>query len=143
MKAFRVLILTTLILIVVSGCALIPPTGGQISSLEDTNWTLTSYNGTQAVDGVKTTALFKDGQVTGSAGCNSYGGEYNLVGGKNNRIEIMNVISTQMACLSPEGVMIQEDAFLKIMTEAFRFQILNGQLKILTENGGTLIFSAS
>ena len=53
------------------------------------------------------TANFEDGQVGGTAACNSYGGTYSLSG---SRINVGDLVMTEMACF-PEEVMRAEALF--------------------------------
>lgn len=82
------------------------------ASLVGTNWLLTSYNngkgGMQSVViGTEITAIFsEDGNMSGSAGCNSYSGSYEAT---EDTISIGPIANTEMACMDPEGIMEQED----------------------------------
>jgi len=61
-----------------------------------------------------TTATFDStkGQVTGSAGCNTYFGSYDA---NKSKLTIGVIAATEMYCLEPEGVMDQEQEYLKIL----------------------------
>jgi len=62
------------------------------------------------ITGTTITAKFTDdSKITGSAGCNHYGGEY-LLDGAN--LSISSLFSTLMYCTEPEGVMEQEARYL-------------------------------
>ena len=66
--------------------------------------------------------------MTGSAGCNSYFGEYEVT---TNRLSIPGPIAaTEMACLEPEGVMEQETLYLAILKSADSYQIQGNELSI-------------
>ena len=73
-------------------------------------WVLDSLNGAAPVPDATITAEFtKDGQVGGSAGCNSYSGPYTMSGSK---IEFPQpMASMMMACEGP--VMDQESAYFR------------------------------
>ena len=60
--------------------------------------------------------------LSGFAGCNSMGGTYSTPGG---RAIIFEPISTRMFC---EDTMELENAFIKMLTEADRYQIEGRQL---------------
>lgn len=104
--------------------------------LAGTQWLCTSYydpnnaGGMASVlSGTTLTAAFgTDGQVTGSAGCNSYAAGY-LVNGS--LLAIAPGSSTTMACDTPPGIMEQETAYLTALASAGSFAIDGNQLNIL------------
>jgi len=114
-------------------------------TLEDTVWVLESYgekgNPQNMIQGSKTTLEFQsaEGNISGSGGCNSYFGGY--------IIEMSNltigpyIASTEMACMDPEGILKQEQQYLKILQTAEDYQIQGKKLQI---NCGAeiLIFTA-
>jgi heat shock protein HslJ len=116
------------------------PTSGQDQALENTDWLLISYRGRDAIIEVKSTALFQNNEVGGFGGCNQFGGKYRLPVAGNNRIEIVDLVSTLMFCVEPESVMEQEAAFLEILNDADRFEVANGRLTIYNTANEVLIF---
>ncbi|HEY5903337.1 MAG TPA: META domain-containing protein [Anaerolineales bacterium] len=112
-------------------------TGASGDPLSGTSWNLASVDGAAALPDVKVTAVFKDGQVSGTGGCNSYGGKYRVSGEK---LEISEVVSTLMAC-SGEGIMDQESSFLGGLDKAKSFTLSDGKLEIGTSDGKTLVFA--
>jgi heat shock protein HslJ len=62
----------------------------------------------QPIEGFQPTILFKNGQVSGNAGCNHYGGSYTVDG---DRIEFGTIGGTEMYCMEPEGIMDREMAY--------------------------------
>lgn len=105
--------------------------------LEGTLWVMTAYNnGREAVqgalEGAEVTAVFANGEVNGSAGCNTYFGEYTLDGAN---IAIGPLASTRMFCAEPEGLMDQEAAFLAAMQNAATYQIQMDTLELFDANG--------
>ncbi len=115
---------------------------GKNSILEDTKWFLRSYgeqgNLRDIIEGTEITATFNSssGQVGGSAGCNIYGGRYQIGA---STLSISNVYSTEMACIAP-GVMKQEQEFLTILMNAQSFQVDDDTLTILGSSGQQLYF---
>jgi heat shock protein HslJ len=107
--------------------------------LDDTSWVLIAYRGEDLIKGSTITAIFKDGEVRGTSGCNSYFGSYEING---DNITFTQVGATLMACLDPEGIMDQEATFHSMLTEAESFQVVNEQLVILSSNGEELNFIA-
>jgi len=110
--------------------AVVPATAG---ALEGVTWIL-EYYGEQGslnpvLEGTRITAIFNSAerQVNGSAGCNSYFGGYQVA---DNELAISQVGHTEMACLEPEGVMEQEQDYIKLLQTAESFQIQDGKLQI-------------
>jgi len=123
--------------LLIMACAfMLAACSGASNSLNGTSWELASVDGAAALPDAKATAVFKDGQVSGTGGCNSYGGKYEVRGDK---IQISEVIRTLMAC-GGEGVMDQEEAFLGGLEKAESFKLSEGKLEILTSDGKTLAF---
>ena len=107
------------------------------TSLEGTSWILRDYGMTTLRDDQIITAQFKDGQIAGSSGCNSYAGSYQLVMDK---ITIGPLAATMMACLEPSDVMDLERLFLEWMSDAQTYELTTGQLKIYRSDGEALAF---
>ena len=88
----------------------------QAQTVAGTEWRVTGYNnGRQAVVGVLagttlTMAFAADGKVSGSAGCNPYMGTYAQSG---ESLRFGPSATPYKTCDEPEGVMQQEQAFLK------------------------------
>jgi heat shock protein HslJ len=140
MKFIRSILLWLLVAALISGCNLMGSASNQKKSLENTNWLLISYRGKDAIIEAKSTALFQNNEVGGFGGCNQYGGQYKLPAGGSNRIEITDLVSTLMFCAEPEGAMEQEAAFLEILNDAIRFEVVNDRLKIYNSADEELIF---
>ncbi|MBI5669512.1 MAG: META domain-containing protein [Chloroflexi bacterium] len=102
-------------------------------------WTLVSWGPvdapTAALPNAPVTLTFATTGVTGSGGCNTFGGsfEYNA-----NVISFRDVATTLIACEQP--VMDQETAFFNALNTASAFQITGDQLQI-TYDGGVLTFT--
>ena len=79
-------------------------------------------------------ALFgEDGNITGSAGCNSYTGSYTQRG--QNGISIGPLVTTLMYCGDP-GVMDQETAYLANLQAAASYEMTaDGKLQLMDANG--------
>lgn len=105
--------------------------------LEGTSWKLLHYRKTQVRDGLIITARFEGTQVSGSAGCNSYSGTYQIDGDK---ITIGPLASTMMACLDPADVMEMEQMFLEWMSNAQTLDLTEDQLMIFRPDGEALTF---
>ena len=118
--------------------------GSSGSVLERNRWTLSSYgevNNSKAVlADTEITATFdkEKGEVSGSGGCNTYFASYEIDG---NNLSISNLAWTERACLSPAGVMEQEQEFLSLLGDAKSFQVNDTSLAITCSNGRQLDFS--
>jgi heat shock protein HslJ len=114
----------------------------QGQSLGGTSWVATSINNgknavVSVIQGTKVTAEFgTDGSVGGTAGCNRYGGKYQVSG---KGLKISGAVSTMMACLSPAGVMEQEKAYLKALESAAVYRIDGDELEIRDAGGAVLV----
>ena len=136
-KVVLITILSALIAIGLTAC------NTTKTALEDKEWVLASYGeqgDLQAVlAGTEITAIFDsaDGQVTGSAGCNSYFADYEASG---NKLSILELAWTEMACGSPEGVMEQEQEYLTLLLDTATFQVEDSLLTISSSDGQVLFF---
>lgn len=114
------------------------------TSLEGTPWTLESFIEGETVSsliaGTTITLQLEAGRMTGSAGCNNYGGSYTLEGGE---LTVNELVWTEMACMDPEGVMEQEQRYLSILNNATRLELEGGQLTLRTPDGRGLVFTPS
>lgn len=105
-------------------------------SLEGVKWEVTGYNnGRQAVVSpqldTRLTVVFKDGQVSGNSGCNSFHGSFKVEG---NSLSIGPLATTRMMC-SAEGVMAQEQAFIAALQTATTWAISRGMLDVHRKDG--------
>lgn len=102
-------------------------------------WTLVSWGPADAptpvLPNAPITLTIATTGVTGSAGCNTFGGsfEYNA-----NVVTFRDIATTLIACDQP--IMDQETAFLNALNTASTFQIVDGQLQIAYD-GGVLTFT--
>ncbi|UCD98646.1 MAG: META domain-containing protein [Chloroflexota bacterium] len=113
---------------------------------EAKDWILNSYRD-QAGELVKplantyTSARFEDGEVIGNAGCNSYFGGYQ---GDAEYLSVSQLGMTEMFCVSPEGLMDQEMAFLALLGSAASYKVEGNQLFISDESDEiVLVFDIS
>ncbi|MBN1937786.1 MAG: META domain-containing protein [Anaerolineae bacterium] len=106
-------------------------------SLEGTSWTLLAYRKTSPIEGTTITATFEEGRVSGSAGCNSYSGLYEVDGDK---ITVGALAITMMACVEPQGVMEQEQTFTEFLGAAQTFRFEREQLYIYFSDHEALTF---
>jgi len=113
--------------------AVVNVTYGQAPVLEGPTWVWD-----QSTPDNNITALFDNGLVAGSAGCNSYQGAYTTssASGRNN-IKIGPLASTMMMCDAP--TMALENEFLAALQSATSYKLEDKAL-IIDYPGGSLIF---
>ena len=135
-------VLVGILVVAISACA--APSNGQTSTsatdLVNTDWSLESYGQvgfeTQVIEGTEVSLQFQSGgQVVGSGGCNSYGGQYTVSNGK---ISFSRIASTEMACTA-EGLMSQEAAFFQALQNTGEFELRNNTLTIWYNNGQSVL----
>ena len=102
------------------------------ADLEDTTWVLISYGEPKYLRSVLPNTeitigfVSSDGSVRGSAGCNSYGGGYDV---DQDKLTFPGpLMGTAMAC--PEPIMNQEMEYLKTLQAAENYKIEGNQLQI-------------
>ena len=108
--------------------------------LTGTEWRLVSLgpSGAEAdvVPGTTVTLKFgEDGRASGSTGCNSYGGTYEIRG---DRVTFGRLISTRRACLD-QNANQQEQRFLAALEAANRFRLSSDRLTILSDRGRNVL----
>lgn len=132
-------LITLLVLIGIFALALAACGAFSLASdpLNGTNWKLFAISKHPPLDGTTITLSFEDGRASGSSGCNSYGGAYQV---NWKQVKFQELESTVMACLEPAGVMEQESTYLRSLEEAHRFGLSNGQLLIYWSEHEALTF---
>lgn len=116
-------------------------------TLTSTEWQLRSYNNQRGGlvstrnTGSITASFDADGKVNGSAGCNRYFASYQLEGEK---LTLSAVGTTRKICPSPEGVMKDEQGFLRSLSTTSAYRIHDRELRLLDDQGvATAVFVAS
>ncbi len=127
--------LTCVALLTTAGCQSVE--GPRTPTLDGSSWELFAYRKTKPIVGTTITANFADGEIRGTAGCNSYFGSYTTDG---MRIEFGELGWTAMACLDPPGVMEQETLVMDFFMNAERFELEDGRLYIYRSDGEALTF---
>ncbi|MFC2034387.1 META domain-containing protein [Chloroflexota bacterium] len=129
-KLLIVVAVLSLLLVTFGACA---GTTEEASEIEDIRWMLESFgdpdNLQTVLEGTEVSATFTgaEGQVRGSAGCNSYFGGYEIEG---SNLSVTQIGNTEMYCMEPEGRMDQEQAYLKALQAAETFMVQDGKLQI-------------
>ena len=125
--------ITLLLSLILGGLLLIGCTAAQnddsTAALTDITWVLQNYSQPLLPDTTLTIEFSSDGQVNGSAGCNSYFGSYDLDGSS---LITDPIGSTEMWC---EGLMDQESTFLQALQTATGLTVTENSLTIHTPDG--------
>ncbi len=129
--------LAATILLALAACSGAGPGAGPDDPFDGTSWVLIWYGENSLLPGREITATFEDGQVSGSAGCNTYGGTYQVRG---DSISVSDLFATEMACLEPEGIMEQEQTYLEFLADAQSFDRHSGRMLIFRSDGEALTF---
>ena len=128
-------VIFTLLILALAACG-----ASGATALRDTAWELESLTGSDVLPGTTITLKFSGDQVSGSAGCNQYGGSYQA---GENSLSVGDVFSTEMGCLEPEGILEQEGVYLTALSVAATYQITADRLEIFDEAGAqVLVFVA-
>jgi heat shock protein HslJ len=131
-KIWRILLFVAIATIVsLAACG-----GSGANALRDTAWELTSLAGSELLPGTRITIEFAADQVSGSAGCNTYGGSYKATG---DSLNLVDLYATEMGCLEPAGILEQELAYLGALRSVARYQIDGRRLEILDETGTKIL----
>lgn len=107
------------------------------SDLEGHTWSLQSYAGNQPIEGSRISLQFADGQISGTAGCNHYGGGFTV---KGQTISFSDIYATEMYCMEPSGIMDQEQSYLEALSVVNSFDLTDGELTLTTSLNQVLIF---
>jgi heat shock protein HslJ len=114
----RRLVAIVAIVVVLTGCDVgmspsSPPSGNALSALAGTSWIVKSVDRRSPVPGAVPTATFDAERVSGTGGCNQYGGPYRL-DPSTGQLAIRELVSTDMGCVQP-GVTTFESVFLRAL----------------------------
>lgn len=108
--------------------------------LDGTSWFLQSLDGEPIAADAGITLAFSEGSVSGSSGCNTYSGAYQLDGPS---VTIGPLAATEMACAEPAKMTIEAD-YLESLAEVTAWAVpqdvpIGAQLT-LTGTGPKLVF---
>lgn len=109
------------------------------ATLEDTAWEAAGINnGKGGVVSTATTSLstavFAEGQLSGTGGCNQFTATYEIEG---DQITIGPAAATRMFCNEPEGITDQEQQYFEALGRARTFSLTPEKLE-LRDGGGAL-----
>ena len=135
MKKINLINLVFLLAFLLSSCS--GPDTAVSPDFEGREWVLTDLNGGALLIEHRPTILFEDGQVSGSTGCNSYGGTYQIDG---RSIGFKDIYQTEMACLDPPGRMAQESHYLDLLQMTESYEISENILTFFSGSDAVLVF---
>jgi heat shock protein HslJ len=95
--------------------------------LDGTRWELVAYRKTRPIAGRDLTVRFNSGRISGEAGCNRFEGCYSVQG---DSITVSNITAKDAECEEPEGIMEQEEYYLRFLSDARTYKFVGGQLRI-------------
>ncbi|WP_417357011.1 META domain-containing protein [Flavobacterium sp.] len=105
-------------------------------------WELSTLNG-KAADtadfgrGMPTVTFTSENKMNGNAGCNGYGGEYQI--GEDGSFKADKVFATKMYCAEAQG----ESEFLKALNDANRIKTQKGKVILLNGDKEVMVFIPS
>lgn len=115
--------------IALAACRPIPGDAGELAG---TRWRLMSIDGGTIIHDSYILLEITAGVASGSAGCNRYRAELTINPG--NRLEIGEIESTEEACITPAGIMEQEEVYLDHLSQVTVYRFEQGRL-VLGDNG--------
>jgi heat shock protein HslJ len=121
--------------VAVAGCGGEPdpsgsPPAGSLATLAGSSWAVVSVNGRPPIPGHVPTVAFESERISGSGGCNQFGGRYQL-DPATGRFATVEIGSTLMGCLAA-GVSDFEAMFV---------QALGGATQVALDPAGQLVLS--
>lgn len=106
----------------------------EVPSLDGTAWVLAELPGRSLLEKTSVTLHFEAGRISGSDGCNRFGGSYSA---SDPALEISpHLAMTMMAC--PADVSEQAQTFIAALQGARSFRISEGRLTLRSADGSTL-----
>jgi heat shock protein HslJ len=130
-----------LAVLLLAGCASAnTPPDDNAPTLAGTFWRLTEY-GTPGelqapIDQYQPTLSIAEGSLSGSTGCNTYGGEYRI---EETTMTFGALAQTERACLE-DGVMQQESRYMELLRNVESFALADDTLT-LTAPDGVLVYT--
>jgi heat shock protein HslJ len=115
------------------------------ANLIGTEWVLTSLNGNSLIEGTSITLKFDQAFLSGSAGCNGYGGGRDsgrYVATDDGTLTIPQIAVTVQLCLGPEGIMEQEAAYIEALRSAAAYRVIDDRLEVDDATGETVLVFA-
>ncbi|HEY1037111.1 MAG TPA: META domain-containing protein [Candidatus Paceibacterota bacterium] len=107
------------------------------AKIDGATFRLVSHNGVAIAGDTAYTVKFENGQI-GARFCNSMGGKYTV----KNDVITSQMMSTQMYCGTPAGLMDAEIAFGTILAKGAKFSLVGTALTVF-QGKDTLVFTAT
>jgi heat shock protein HslJ len=113
-----------------------------LNGLTASRWLLQSYSSPETgyrtvIPGSEITARFEaNGNLSGSAGCNTYNGGFTAY---DQVLQTSNLGLSQALCDSPQGVMDQEATYMRLLGQSARFNVSAGQLSVFDSAGNRIL----
>ena len=118
----------------VVGCGGDDAGSGDVSSLEGVPWVLTAGIDVEGWEAFAPSATFEAGRVTGSTGCNSYGGPYTVDG---ETLELGPLTQTRIGCPPPASEV--ETTFVAALEEVAGWRIEDEELVLIDADDEELL----
>jgi heat shock protein HslJ len=116
----------------------------EAADLVGTEWVLISLNGNSLIEDTEITLNFEKEFLGGFMGCNGYGGgpdSGKYVATDSGTLTVGPLAVTVQLCLSPEGIMEQEEAYIEALQNAATYRVIGDRLEIDSAAGDTsLVF---
>jgi heat shock protein HslJ len=93
---------------------------------------LMSLNGNALMQGREVTIDFGEASVEGSGGCNTYGGSYTA---SEDSLSLSGLYWTERACMQPEGIMEQEQAYFQALNTVASYRVDAERLEVYDRAG--------
>ena len=110
-----------------------------LAELEKTQWFLHFINNSAILPGTLVDARFSiaedglSGQLTGSAGCNTYHATFG------EQLGVETTLTSTTTCFTPDGIMVQENDFTNSLSRTYGYWLTGNQL-VLNTGQGALTF---
>ncbi len=88
------------------------------------------------IDDMTTLEFSATDEVQGNAGCNYYFGKMQLT---EQILKLENMAATERACLTPDGIMDQEQSYLSALIGEFSYQVTESQLRLVAQSSDTIL----
>lgn len=111
--------------------------GGAGNPLAETDWRLVALGKADSPDAAVGNAdmQFSASSISGSTGCNAYGGEYRVRGSE---LHLTDLMWQEAGCPS-QALSQQEQRLQDLLTATERFEVTEGRLTLHSEGGQVLV----
>ncbi len=113
---------------IASGCLVVPGPGQ--ADIDGTAWRVVSVAGRPVLADAMPTIRFDGNRISGSTGCNTFGGGFDRVG---DRFSISELVMTEIGCGGAIGE--QESRLLEVLLVVERIEVGPGSLRLVGPPG--------